>query len=53
MTETLRRAILQGIGDGTLEKLARQEGFRPLWEDGREKVLSGQTSGKELLRVLG
>lgn len=53
LTETLRRAILQGIGDGALEKLARQEGFRPLWEDGREKVLSGQTSGKELLRVLG
>lgn len=53
LTETLRRAILQGIGDGALEKLAWQEGFRPLWEDGREKVLSGQTSGKELLRVLG
>ena len=53
MTEPLRRSILQEAGNEELEKLARQEGFRSLWEDGREKVLSGETSGEELLRVLG
>ena len=53
LTEPLRRAILREEQEGTLERLARQEGFQPLWEAGREKVLAGETSGEELLRVLG
>lgn len=53
LSDPLRRAILLEMGNEELEKLAQQEGFRSLWEDGREKVLSGETSGEELLRVLG
>ena len=40
-------------GSYLLEKEARKTGFRSLRDDGREKVLAGETSAEELLRVLG
>ncbi len=53
ITETLRRGICECRSEGELAVLARQEGMRPLFKDGREKVLAGETSCAELLRVLG
>lgn len=53
VTETLRRGISERRSEGELAALARQEGLRPLFEDGREKVLAGETSCAEMLRVLG
>ena len=49
----LRRGILEGWSEERLEQEARKGGFRSLREDGRDKVLAGETSGEELLRVLG
>ena len=49
----LRQGILEGWSEERLEQEARKEGFRSLREDGRDKVLAGETSGEELLRVLG
>ncbi len=53
VTEPLRRAISEHRSEGTLDALARAEGLRTLREDGKEKVLLGETSCAELLRVLG
>lgn len=53
VTETLRRGIAERRSESELVALARQEGMRTLLEDGREKVLLGETSCAELLRVLG
>ena len=53
VTGSLRRGISQNRNEGELTAMARQEGLQPLWEDGREKVLLGETSCAELLRVLG
>ncbi len=53
VTEALRRGISERRSEGELTAIARQEGLHPLWEDGREKILQGETSCAELLRVLG
>lgn len=53
VTGALRRGISQNRNEGELAAMARQEGLQSLWEDGREKVLLGETSCAELLRVLG
>lgn len=53
VTEALRRGISERRSEGELTAIARQEGLHSLWEDGREKVLQGETSCAELLRVLG
>lgn len=53
VTEALRRAISERRSEGELNEIARAEGLRSLREDGREKVLQGETSCAELLRVLG
>lgn len=50
---SVRQGILDGLHEEALEKEARKTGFRSLRDDGREKVLAGETSAEELLRVLG
>lgn len=50
---SVRQGILDGWHEEALEKEARKTGFRSLRDDGREKVLAGETSAEELLRVLG
>lgn len=51
--ETLRQKILAGTSEMALEQLAFAEGMESLWQDGRRKVLSGDTTPEEVLRVLG
>ena len=53
MNDALRQGISRHLSEGELNEIARAEGLWPLWEDGREKVLLGETSCAELLRVLG
>lgn len=53
MEGSVRQGILDGWHEEALEKEARKTGFRSLRDDGREKVLAGETSAEELLRVLG
>lgn len=53
--ENLRQKILAGISEMALEQLAFAEGMESesLWQDGRRKVLAGETTPEEVLRVLG
>ena len=51
--ENLRQKILQGTSELELEKMAFSEGMISLWQDGRQKVLAGETTPEEILRVLG
>lgn len=53
VTDALRQGICRCLSEGELTAIACKEGLRPLWEDGKEKVLVGMTSCAELLRVLG
>lgn len=51
ITPTLQNAITQGAEERVLANLAAESGFKTLTYDGREKVLAGQTSLEEYLRV--
>ncbi|MBC7105865.1 MAG: type II/IV secretion system protein, partial [Firmicutes bacterium] len=49
--EALRRAVDRRAGTDELRDLARREGMTDLFASGREKVLAGETTPAELLRV--
>ena len=51
--EVLRQHILQGTSEMALEQVAMDQGMMSLWQDGRQKVLAGETTPEEILRVLG
>ncbi|MDY0073243.1 MAG: ATPase, T2SS/T4P/T4SS family [Thauera sp.] len=51
MDEAAHQAILGGADANTLHNVARSQGMLTLYEDGLRKVVSGQTSLDELLRV--
>lgn len=51
--EHVRRLIRTGIQDGEIEAAGRQAGMETLYESGVRKVLNGQTSLDEVLRVAG
>ncbi|MBX7138664.1 MAG: Flp pilus assembly complex ATPase component TadA [Oligoflexia bacterium] len=53
ISEPLREAIRGELGEGTLETLARANGYKSLEEAGIDLVNSGATSLSELERVLG
>ena len=53
LEEKARQQILQGASEMQLEQMALAGGMESLWQDGRAKVLAGETSPQELLRVLG
>jgi type IV pilus assembly protein PilB len=44
-------AIVNGVDIARLQELARERGFRSMFEDGVNKALRGQTSLAEILRV--
>lgn len=48
----MRRAIMEKQHADDLKKLATANGFRTLWQDGREKLLSGITSPGEIMKAL-
>jgi type II secretory ATPase GspE/PulE/Tfp pilus assembly ATPase PilB-like protein/8-oxo-dGTP pyrophosphatase MutT (NUDIX family) len=48
----LERAIAANAALETLTSTARREGSRSLWDSGVNRLLAGETSGDELLRVV-
>jgi general secretion pathway protein E len=51
ITDLVRSAIVADKGAGALAQLARQEAYHPLLHHGYQKVLDGQTTLSEVLRV--
>lgn len=51
--ENMRNLIVQGATEKELLTYARSKGFRSLYEDGVDKVLSGVTTLSELLKAVG
>jgi type IV pilus assembly protein PilB len=52
MTEELEALAARRASREELERAARENGMRTLWEDGLEKVMAGLTSLEELARVV-
>jgi type IV pilus assembly protein PilB len=52
MTEELEALAASRASREELERAARKNGMRTLWEDGLEKVIAGRTSLEELARVV-
>jgi len=50
--EPFREAILKKLPTRQLEEIAVKGGMKTLWKNGVERVVSGQTSVEELVRVL-
>jgi len=51
LDNAMHKAILEGADATTLHAVARQHGMITLYEDGLRKVVTGQTSLEEVLRV--
>ncbi|HEX5306460.1 MAG TPA: type II secretion system ATPase GspE [Dyella sp.] len=51
MTDPLRRMIMQRADAGEIERTARAEGMRTMYEDGIAKAVAGVTTLEEVLRV--
>jgi type IV pilus assembly protein PilB len=52
MSEDIAALAVQHASRDEIARAAMQNGMRPLWDDGMEKVTSGLTSVEELARVL-
>jgi general secretion pathway protein E len=51
MSDALRRLVMQKADAGAIEKQARAEGMRTMYEDGIAKAVAGVTTLEEVLRV--
>ena len=51
LSEEIRRLVMQHAISTEIEKQARAEGMRTMYEDGLTKALAGITSAEEVLRV--
>ena len=51
MTDPLRRLVMQRADAGEIERQARAEGMRTMYEDGIAKAVAGITTIEEVLRV--
>ncbi len=51
MSDPLRRLIMQRANEGDIERQARSEGMRTMYEDGIAKAVAGVTTLEEVLRV--
>jgi len=51
MSPHIQELILQGADSNVVKREARREGMRTLREDGAEKLLRGETTIEEILRV--
>ena len=51
MSDAIRRQIMSHAGSSDIEKQAREEGMRTMYEDGLVKALKGVTTVEEVLRV--
>jgi type II secretory ATPase GspE/PulE/Tfp pilus assembly ATPase PilB-like protein len=53
VNETLANAIADDAGREAIRRLAHDNGFRPIVELGKRRVLAGQTTSEEVFRVVG
>jgi general secretion pathway protein E len=51
LSDPLRRLVMQRADASEIERAARAEGMRTMYEDGLRKALAGQTTIEEVLRV--
>jgi general secretion pathway protein E len=51
MSDPLRRLVMQRADAGEIERMARAEGMRTMYEDGIAKAVAGITTIEEVLRV--
>ena len=51
MTDSLRESVLSGASSAELKRQAMDEGMRTLRQSGVEKILEGQTTVEEVMRV--
>jgi general secretion pathway protein E len=51
MSDEIRRMVMRQATAGEIERQARSEGMRTMYQDGMLKALSGVTSAEEVLRV--
>ena len=51
MSDALRRLVMQRANEADLERQARSEGMRTMYEDGIAKAVAGVTTLEEVLRV--
>ncbi len=50
--EVFRDAVLQKLPTRALQNVAIQQGMQTMWQDGLRRVLKGQTTLEEILRVI-
>lgn len=50
--EVFREAVLQKMPTRALQEVAIQQGMQTMWQDGLRRVLKGQTTIEEILRVI-
>ena len=53
MDDTLREAVSKGATSSRIRELARENGFKTLWETGLKRVRQGLTTPEELVRAVG
>jgi type II secretory ATPase GspE/PulE/Tfp pilus assembly ATPase PilB-like protein len=53
VTEKIQEAVIAGAAASKLREIARENGFKTLWEIGLDAVSTGKTSPDELIRVAG
>jgi general secretion pathway protein E len=51
MTPAIQELALQGVDSNVIKREARRQGMQTLREDGAERVLQGQTTIEEIMRV--
>ncbi len=51
LSDEIRRMVMKHKTAGEIERQAREEGMRTMYEDGLIKALQGETSAEEVLRV--
>src|SRR5262249_32688039 len=50
--EVFRESVLQKVPTRTLQNIAIQQGMQTMWQDGLKRVLKGQSTIEEILRVI-
>jgi general secretion pathway protein E len=51
VTDAVKAAVLQNPDSGTIKRIALEGGMRTLRQDGASKILAGETTIEEVLRV--
>jgi type II secretory ATPase GspE/PulE/Tfp pilus assembly ATPase PilB-like protein len=52
VTEPFREAVLKKMQTSALEQIATKEGMRTLWQNALLRVVNGETTLEEIIRVV-